>query len=212
MHALGEGFRQPVGQRLAQDRGIVVVGVLEAVGHHVLADAGRDHEAADVVGDAGRNRRDEIGQREVEATLAFFELLTQGVQRRDRRLACLVRIDEDVVAFRVRRPEADRGLRGEPFLTDDLIQHLARIAVERTRDLADLGVVEDSGKAPGQFPGLEERRPVDGVGQFRQIVIPERLDAEEVGFFAGVLAKSIGMALARASASFRRFLSACARK
>jgi len=31
MHAFGKRLRQAVGQRLAQDRGIVVVGVLEAL-------------------------------------------------------------------------------------------------------------------------------------------------------------------------------------
>ncbi len=83
MHALGKGFGQAIGQRLAQDRGVVVIGVLEAVGDHVLADPGGDDEAADIVGHAGRNRRDEVGQRGVEAALALLELLAQRVQRRD---------------------------------------------------------------------------------------------------------------------------------
>src|SRR5699024_11720290 len=50
---------------------------------------------------------------------------------------------------------------GEPLLRDDLVEHLARVGIERARDLADLGVVEDRREAAGQLPGLEERRPVD---------------------------------------------------
>ena len=52
MHALGKGFGEAIGQRLAQDRGVIVIGILETVGHHVFADAGGDDEGADVIGDA----------------------------------------------------------------------------------------------------------------------------------------------------------------
>ena len=60
---LGEGFRQPVGQRLDHDGGVVVVGALEALGDLVLADAGGDGEGADVIGKPAVARRDEIGER-----------------------------------------------------------------------------------------------------------------------------------------------------
>src|SRR3954468_13735077 len=46
VHPLGKGFREAIGQRLAQDRGVIVIGVLEAIGDRVLADPGRDYEAA----------------------------------------------------------------------------------------------------------------------------------------------------------------------
>ena len=105
MQPLGEGFRQPIGQRLDHDRGVVVVGVLEAVGDRVLADAGRDDEGADVVLVA--LRRDEIGQRHVGAALAAGELLAQRVQRRERLAARCVGKHLDVVAHGVGRPEAD---------------------------------------------------------------------------------------------------------
>ena len=49
---LGESFRQPVGQGLHQDGGVVVIGALEALGDGVLAETGGDGEAADIVGDA----------------------------------------------------------------------------------------------------------------------------------------------------------------
>ena len=87
MHALGKGFRQTIGQRLAQDRGVIVIGVLEAVGDDVLADPGGDHEGADIIRHAGRSGRDEIRQRGVEAAFALFQLLAQRVEGRDL-LAC----------------------------------------------------------------------------------------------------------------------------
>ena len=53
VHALGKGFGEPVRQRLGEDRGIVVIGVLETVGDDVLADARGNHEGADIVRHAG---------------------------------------------------------------------------------------------------------------------------------------------------------------
>src|SRR3569833_566413 len=65
-HALvqprGERLGETVGQRFHHDRRIIVIGALEAGGDLVLADAGGDGEAADVVGKSARARRDEIGQ------------------------------------------------------------------------------------------------------------------------------------------------------
>ena len=87
--------------------------------------------------------------------------------------AGVVGIDRDVVAVGIGRPEADGRLRLEPVLPDDAVEHLAGVVIERARDLADLGIVEDGRKAPGQLPGLEERRPVDVVGELGEVVIPE---------------------------------------
>ena len=56
VHALGKGFGEAIGQRLAQDRGIVVIGVLEAVGDRILADPGGDHEGADIIRHAARRQ------------------------------------------------------------------------------------------------------------------------------------------------------------
>ncbi len=173
MHALGKGFRQTIGQCLAQDRGVIVIGVLEAIGDHVLADPGGDHERADIVRHAGCHRRDEIRQRAVEAAFALFQLLAQRVECRDLPAAAVVGVDNDVVAFRVGRPEADGRLRLEPVLLDDAVKHLAGIVIQRARDLADFCVVEYRRKAPGQFPGLEERGPVDVGGQARRGRNPE---------------------------------------
>src|SRR5215471_906299 len=60
VQALGEGFCQPVRQRLDHDGGIIVVGPLEALRHVVLTDARRHHEGTDVVGQSARARGDEV--------------------------------------------------------------------------------------------------------------------------------------------------------
>ena len=49
MHALGKSFGEAVGQRLHEDRGIIVVRPLETLGDGDFLDAGRDDEAADIV-------------------------------------------------------------------------------------------------------------------------------------------------------------------
>ena len=94
-------------------------------------------------------------------------------------LAAVVGIDGDIVAVGIGRPEADGGAGREPFLLDDEIEHLARVVIERARDFADLGIVEDGRETPGQFPGLEERRPVDVFGELREVVGVKTPDAEK---------------------------------
>ena len=84
MHALGERFCQTIRQRLGHDRRVVVVGVLEALGHRVLADAGGHRECADIVGKTAGARRDKIGERDIGAAFAARQLLAQRMQRRDR--------------------------------------------------------------------------------------------------------------------------------
>ena len=65
MHALGERFGETVAKRLQQDAAIVVVR-LDAGGEgFLLADAGGDGKAADIVGKSRFLRRDEIGERGV---------------------------------------------------------------------------------------------------------------------------------------------------
>ena len=49
VHALGEGFGEAIRQRLHHDRRVIVVRMLEAIRDHILADAGGDHERADVI-------------------------------------------------------------------------------------------------------------------------------------------------------------------
>ena len=87
VQALGKSLGQPVGERLDHDRRVIVVGALEAVGDLVLADAGSDDEGADIIGNAARRGRDEVGERHIGAALAAGELLAQRAQRGDRRRA-----------------------------------------------------------------------------------------------------------------------------
>ena len=110
VQALGKGFGQPVGQRLHQNGGIVVIGALEALGDHVFADAGGDGEGADVILHAAGARRDEIAERDIVAALALGELLAQRMQRRDR-LCCarLLAVHQNIVAlgaFAGQKPKA----------------------------------------------------------------------------------------------------------
>src|SRR5207245_9343355 len=92
--------------------------------------------------------------------------------------AAVVGIDDDVVALRIGRPEADSGLRLEPVFLDDAVEHLAGVDIQRARDFADLCVVEYLRKASGQFPGLDARGPVAVLRELGELVIPERLDAQ----------------------------------
>ena len=63
VHALGEGFGQPVGQGLQQNRIVIVVRGLERLGPRLDPEAGRHGETAAIIDPSALLRRDEIGQR-----------------------------------------------------------------------------------------------------------------------------------------------------
>ena len=70
VQALGKGFGQPIGEGLGHDRVVVVVLGAEAVAQFLQADAAGHREGANVIGQPGLFRRDEIGER--PARLAAF--------------------------------------------------------------------------------------------------------------------------------------------
>ena len=80
VHDFGEGLGEAVGEGLDEDRGVVVVLALEALGDEVLLESGGDDEGADVV--RRSNRRDEIGERQVGLFLLLGKLLAQGEEAR----------------------------------------------------------------------------------------------------------------------------------
>ena len=147
VQALGERLGQPVGQRLEQDRVVVVVRGLE-LATSSEPDARGDGEAADVVGRPVSLRRDEVGERPVGHAVAVLALLAQVVQR-GQHLARVVGVDLDVVADRVGREEAVDAARGQPLLVDHPVEHLLRVVVELARGLArGRGLLRMSGNLP----------------------------------------------------------------
>src|SRR5262245_41993901 len=101
------------------------------------------------------------------------------MQRRNGLCARLVAEYEDVVAFRVRRPEANHGSGAEPALLSDLAQHRLRIIEQRARRLPDGGVVQDRWILADELPGRKERRPVDEGPKLLDRIVREHLGAEE---------------------------------
>ena len=164
---LGERFGETIGQRLGQDRRVVVVGVLEAIDHGLLADTGGDRESADIVGQSAGARRDEIGKRDVGAAFTAGKLLPQRMQCRNRLHPRFVGEDQNVVAFAVRRPQSEHGAGLEPSFAGDLLEHGLRVVEQAARRVADCGVVEDRRIFAVEFPSGEERRPVDEVDELR---------------------------------------------
>mmetsp|Transcript_17649 Transcript_17649/g.35511 ORF Transcript_17649/g.35511 Transcript_17649/m.35511 type:complete len:622 (+) Transcript_17649:965-2830(+) len=95
-------------------------------------------------------------------------------------------VDLDVVADRVRWPDANDARRLELLACDDLINELEGIAVQLLSLGTDGLVVEDLGVATvgvlaTQLPHLEEGVPVDVREQLLEINVLEDLGAEELG-------------------------------
>ncbi len=147
MQALGQGFGEAVGQRLQQDRVVVVMLGFEARHVGIDADAGGDRERADPVLPAAVGRGDEIGQAEIRALGRLVHLLAQEVQGG---LALWV-LHAHVVADAVGRPQAEHGLGGQPLLADDAVEHRAGIAVKLAGLAADDLVGEDRRELAGKL-------------------------------------------------------------
>ena len=113
VQVLGEGFGQTVGEGGGHDGVVVVVVAPEVFGQRFRADARRDSEAADVVGDAGLFGRDEVGEALVGVVAALFPLLTQVVNDGSDFGTGVVGVNLNVVADAVGGPEAVDGAGGE---------------------------------------------------------------------------------------------------
>ena len=133
-----------------------------------LFGAGGDDEGADIIGLAAALGRDEIGEREIGPAVAAQQLLAQREQRGELFAARFAGVEADVVADGIGRPEADDGLRTEPALGDDLLQHDLRVLEQAARRRALFRILEERRIAALQVPGLEERRPVDSSRRVRR--------------------------------------------
>ena len=96
MEVLGERLGEPVGERLDDDRAVVVVLGLEPACKLVGADAGGDRERAEVIA----RRGDIVGEATVRSRVAVVGLLAQEAEARRPRVG-----QHEVVAVRPSRPE-----------------------------------------------------------------------------------------------------------
>ena len=135
-------------------------------------------------------RGDVIRQAVVGLVLGLLHLLAQEMERGQHAGPGFIGVELDIVADGVGREEAVDGARGQKFLGDDFVQQRLGIVEELLR----LRVFQDGGIAAAQFPGVEERRPVDeghevGEGDGRLIRAPgmrwsedEHAEADELRF------------------------------
>jgi hypothetical protein len=177
--ALGEGFGQPVGDRLEHDRRIIVEQVGKLLFLALDADAGGHREHPDVVGDArghtiDRLGRDEVGQAFVVDPLALGHLLAQVVPGEGHFAARLVGVDLDVVVMDgIGRQEGHHRIGRDPAAVDDTLEHGPAVGIHPPGRLAHHFVVQDARKRTVQVPGLEVRAPVDVAGDLGQVEVAE---------------------------------------
>ena len=138
--------------------GAVVV-VLGFVALHQIVDAetGGHRERADVVGQPGLDRRDEVRERPV-GLVAAVGLLAEHRQRD-------AVAEHDVVAFAGGGPQPVRAPDLQRSVGLDLGEELLRIGEQLARLLAVDVVVEDLRERALQLPRREEEGPVDHVAE-----------------------------------------------
>ena len=173
MQPLGESLGQAVRQGLEHDGVVVVVRCVEARHMPVESGARRYRKCAHVVGDAGVALRDEVGEAAVMKIGAFAPLLAQVIQAGHDLVAGLLGIDLDIVAARIGRKQSRHARRSQPALIDEPGQQPLRILVERPARLAHRRIIQYLRKSAMEFPGVEERHPVDAINQFGQRIVVE---------------------------------------
>mmetsp|Transcript_55188 Transcript_55188/g.146427 ORF Transcript_55188/g.146427 Transcript_55188/m.146427 type:complete len:1471 (+) Transcript_55188:155-4567(+) len=182
---LGKGLGEAVGDGLHHDALVVVVLAAQLGADVLAAEAGRDGERANVVRLARVLGRHEVRERVADGVLALL-LLAKRVEGAELRARPVGVVHLDVVADRVRRPDADHAVGLEHLLLDDLFDELHRVCVQLLGLLADRLVVEELrvsavGVLAAQLPYLEEGVPVDVRQQLLEVVVDVLLEAEEVG-------------------------------
>ena len=90
--------------------------------------------------------------------------------------------NNDVIAFAVRREQPHDGLCPQPLLLDHAVQHLLRVGKQGAGAVAYQRIVQYVGVLAVQFPGGEERRPVDGLANIGQVHIVQDGDAGSVWY------------------------------
>ena len=190
VQALGEGFRQAVGQGLGQDGPVVVVAVLEAGHQGVQAVAGGDHEGSHPVRNPGAQGRYEVREAEVGAAGPapgfLAELLPEKGDHGKLLPSVVAGVEDQVVppGGGGEEPEGPPG-REKPLL-HDLVQESPGVGQQLPGLVSHQGIVQDPGPAPPDLPRLEEGAPVDGLRQLAQVVALQAPDAGEGGLGGGI--------------------------
>ena len=181
----GQGLGEPVGQRLAHDRVVVVVVAVELLDQRLEAESRRHGEGAQVVGDAGRARGEVVGQRAERGLAVALPLLPEqrgtasarcpATRRcrprcrrrrrwpgRSRRRRCAVsRFSATICAAAPGRRRRARGLRGPTLgVVEDLGYFPFSSQVMKNGDQSMNGTISSSGIArrASACPGTRGRR------------------------------------------------------
>ena len=124
-------------------------------------------------------RRDEIREAEIRIASRLFILLAQAVPGHDDGLAPFVGIEFDIVTAAVGRINRKHTVGLQPAAFDDFLQHRLRIGKHLLRFNTNDCVFKDLRIGTREIPGLEERRPVDTLGDLGEIVVLQMFDAHK---------------------------------
>ncbi len=167
------------------------------------ADAGRHCEQANVVGNAGRFRRDEVSQALVRTSDTIdhrlFGLLARAIVGERDFGTRVIGIDFDIVVINgIGRQQRNHTVRCQPAPLDQLVQHRAPLFIDLAGCVADYRIFQDGREWASQVPSLEKWSPIDILRNGRQIVVTENAAANKFGLDGSKLAREIEFCLVRA--------------
>ena len=182
VHALGKGLSKSVRQCFRHDGAIIIARFFKAFGDIVFAMTGGHGKTANIVGTFGNK----ISQRIIGA---FFirpirtqHLLAQCVQAGALFSSCIIIVNDNIITITRRRPKADDRFGSQPFFVNHLVEHGLCVFEQIGRRIADNVIGQNRRIAAMQIPALEERRPVNIIAQFSQIIIVKNFRAGKLRF------------------------------
>jgi len=92
----------------------------------------------------------------IELARRLSHLLTQKIERGDRFIAGVIRINVDIVPNAVCRPESVNATRDQKIFRYDPLNKFLRIIEKFARFFTDFWIVENGRETPAQFPGMKE--------------------------------------------------------
>src|ERR1700722_15195020 len=168
VQTLSESFGQTIGDGFGHNGVVVVILGFESVAEFFESDAAGYRESAEVIPKARFFWRDEINKRSTGFAAFPICLLAEKVKSAEHFSTFAIRIQFDIIAHGIGGEKAIHTARRDQIFFNDLIQQ----SIGFTEDLSSLRalplIVEDAGVDAFQFPGVEERRPVNKLTQCRQ--------------------------------------------
>src|SRR5262249_48392528 len=179
VQALGEGFREAVGDGFRHDGVVVVMLSSEPIAQLLQTDTAGYRKPTDVIAKPGLLRSDEVCQRAAWLASLFVRLLAKEMESVEHFRPAAICVQLHVIAHSIGWKKSIHAARFDQVLLNDEIEELIGFGVVWAGLCATVPVRKDARINALQPPGVKERLPVDELTKCRKGKILGRAHADE---------------------------------